>query len=205
MKMEYTAHLTLPLIYAQKRALHMKFCVSLMKALLDAKVHMNAIHGQKMTWMNIARAHLIAQSIVNQMSSIAHKGTMKVVASYPMSALKRKEVLTENYAPSIAQRYVMMNNYSALEESTKVDVKDQVNAEIKNNTNGDRGLSPNQNKTALDIAQPHAKHMKSYAHHSWTLVMAAQPKKYAEKPSKTKPVFSVQERKSQAKTHKTPL
>ena len=203
--MEYTAHLTLPLIYAQKRALHMRFCASLMKALLDAKVHMNAIHGQKMTWMNIAQAQLIAQSIVNQMSLIALKERMKVVASYPMSALKRNEVWMENYAPSIAQRYVMMNNYSVLEESTKVDVKDQVNAEIKKNTNGDLELSPNQNKNVLDIAQLHVKLTKFYAHRSWTLVMAAQPKKYAEKPSKTKPVFSVQERKSQAKTHKTPL
>jgi hypothetical protein len=73
MKMEYTAHLTLPLIYAQKRALQMKFCVSLMKALLDAKVHMNAIHGQKMTWMNTAQAQLIAQSIVNQMTYTSYK------------------------------------------------------------------------------------------------------------------------------------
>ena len=183
----------------------MKLCVSRMKALLGAKVHMNAIHDQKMTWMNIAQAQLIAQSIVNQMSLIALKERMKVVASYPMSALKRNEVWMENYAPSIAQRYVMMNNYSVLEESTKVDVKDQVNAEIKKNTNGDQELNPNQNKNVLDIAQPHVKPMKSYAHHSWTLVMAAQPKKYAEKPSKTNMVFSVQERKSQAKTHKIPL
>ena len=201
----YTALLIQHLIYAPKPVHQKKFCASLMILHWDAKVHTRVKPDQRTTWMNIAQAQLIAQSTVNQMSSIAHKGTMKVVASYPMSALKRKEVLTENYAPSIVQRYVMMNNYSALEESTKVDVKDQVNAEIKNNTNGDRGLSPNQNKTVLDIAQPHVKHMKSYAHHSWTLVMAAQPKKYAEKPSKTKPVFSVQERKSQAKTHKTPL
>ena len=60
----------------------MKFCVILMKDLLDARAHTHVKPDQQMTWMNIAQALLIAQYIAKLTNSIVHQEKMKMAANY---------------------------------------------------------------------------------------------------------------------------
>merc|ERR1740124_455917 len=120
---------------------------------------------------------------------------MKMAANCPIAARIKDGDLMENCVHSIAQNNVTMNKYSVLEESMKLDVRDQALVEIKKSTNGGKELKLTPNKSAQDTVQPNVKPMKSCAHHSWTLVMVAQLRKCVEKPLRTTSVFSALEKK----------
>ena len=71
----------------------------------------------------------------------------------------------ESYAHCIALKYVLTSKFSVEEESMKLGVWDQVHAEIKRNTNGEKDtLILTLHGYALDSAQPNVKAMKFCAH-----------------------------------------
>jgi len=165
-KLVYIVLLTPPRICAQKLAHLMKFCVILMKDLLGAKAHTHVKPDPQMTWMNIALALLIVQSIAKPTNTTVQQEKMKMDASYLMNVSKKNEDLTESSAHSTAQKNVMKANFSAPEALMKLDAKLQVNVEIRKNTNGDPVLKLSQKLNALDTVHPNVLPMKSYAHHS---------------------------------------
>ena len=99
----------------------------------------------------------------------------------------------------------MKANFSVLEVLMKLVAKPLANVGTKKSTNGDQELRPNQNPNAPDIVHPNVLLMKYFAHLSSILVTVAQLKKYVEKPSKTRTVFSAREKKSKDWTPKIPL
>ena len=174
----------------------MKFYASLMTDLLDAKDHTHAKPDPRMIWMNSAQAPLTAQFTAKPTSSTVQQEKMKMDVDYPTNVSRKKEDSMVSFAHSTAQKNVTKDNFSVLEVLMKLDAKPLANVETKKNTNGDQELRPNQNPNAPDIVHPNVLLMKYFAHLSSILVTVAQPKKCVEKPSKTKTVFSAQERKS---------
>ena len=155
--------------------------------------------------MNSAQVLPTAQFIVKPTNSTVQLEKMKMDADYPTNVLRKKEDLMASFAHSTAQKNVTKDNFSVLEVLMKLDAKPLANVETKKSTNGDQELRPNQNPNALDIVHPNVLLTKFFAHLSLILVTVVQLKKYVEKPSKTRTVFSAQEKKSKDWTPKIPL
>jgi len=144
----------------------MKFCVNLLKDLLDVKAHTHAKPDPQMTWMNTAQALLIAQFIAKPTSTIVQLEKMKTDANYLMNVSKKNEDSMVSCAHSTALKNVMKANFSVPGVLMKQDAKLQVNVEIRKNTNGDPELKLSPKLNALDTVQPNVLSMKSYVHHS---------------------------------------
>merc|ERR1712126_524487 len=106
----------------------------------------------------------------------------KMVARTPTFVLKSTETSMVTYVQYIVQRTVKMTKFSALEQEIQSMVATaRISVSQKTLINGEKL----QDLTVLDGALLSALNMKSCAHPWSILVMVAQLKKYAEKPSKT--------------------
>jgi hypothetical protein len=97
------------------------------------------------------------------MNITAQEVPVQMAVNGPIAARRRKEVLMENCAHSIAQNYVTMTKCSVKEELMRLDVRNRALVKIKLYTNGEIFLAL---MCAKDTVQANVKLMKSCVLHS---------------------------------------
>jgi len=122
---------------------------------------------------------------------------MTLDAKTQTCALRNTETSMVIYAPFTVQKTVKMMKFSAPEHETQLtDAIARTNAKLKTHIHGEKLQVLNVPDGALLFAMS----MKSYVLQWSTLVMVAQQKKSAGKPSRTRMVSFVQEKNSPSKS-----
>ena len=179
--MEYSVQANLTPMVAHTLAHLKKYCAQPKKGHLDVKKQPHAKTELQMIKENTAQILQTAPQFVHPTTSTVQEELMMMDARTQTFALKSTKISMVMYAQYIVQRTVKMTKFSALEQETQsmaVTAKTHVNQRTL--INGEKL----QDLTVLDGAQLSALNMKSCAHPWSILVMVAQLKKSAEKPSR---------------------
>ena len=164
--MVFFVRLNLPPMSVPRLVPQRKSYVHRIQVFLDAKVRTNVQLGQQTIMMNTVQVLRIVLFIARQMNITVQQALVQMAANCPIAARRRKGVLMENCAHSIAQHYVTTTKCSVKEDLMRLGARHQALVEINKSIDGEQELILIQSKSVQDTVQPSVKAMKSCALHS---------------------------------------